>query len=89
LTSPLPARLQTVLESKPAGQQASWQSEAAYRATVLRAVRLARGGYCQLFDLMRTSGASTVRGVARGCRVAEARWELRRQDNGQVVHARS
>jgi hypothetical protein len=89
LTSPLPARLQTVLESKPAGQQASWQSEAAYRATVLRAVRLARGGYCRDVELMRTSGARTVRWVQRACRVDEARWELRRQDNGQVVHARS
>jgi hypothetical protein len=87
--SPLPARFQAVLESNPTGHQASWQSEAAYRAMVLHIVRLACGGYCRLFELMRTSGASTVRGVARGCRVAEARWELRRQDNGEVVHARS
>jgi hypothetical protein len=70
--SPLPARLQAVLESKPAGQQASWQSAAAYGATVLRTVRLARGGYCRDFELMRTSGASTVRWVARACRAAES-----------------
>jgi hypothetical protein len=89
LLSPLPARLQAVLESEPTGQQASWQSEAAYRATVLRTVRLARGNYCRDFELMRTSGASTVRWVARACRVDDARWELRRQDNGQVVDARS
>jgi hypothetical protein len=56
---------------------------------VLRTVRLARGGYCRDFELMRTSGASTVRWVARACRAAEALWELRRQDNGQVVDVRS